>query len=115
MKDLFEQIREQIRDIRAFLGPMDLKLQSLDHQISANSITFEAKVAQFESRMAVHSLRIEEQASQTAENTDNISFLSEQIRQIRQFLKMRERTQTPTPVREDKQNPAILPPQAPPK
>lgn len=115
ISELFEQIREQIHDIRAFLGPVDLKLQSLDYQINANRMTFEAKILELESKTSLNALRIDEQTSKTAENTDNITFLSEQLRQIRKLLKMPERTQTPAPVREDKQNPAILPPQAPPK
>lgn len=115
MKDLFEQIREQIYDIRVFLGPMDLKLERLDYQINTNRLAFEAKILELESRISVNSARTDEQTSQIADNTDNISFLSEQIRQIRQFLKMRERPQMPAPVREDKKNPAVLPPQVPPK
>ena len=115
MKDLFEQIREQIYDIRVFLGPVDLKLERLDYQINTNRMAFEAKISELESRISVNSVRTEEQASQIAENTDLISVLSEQVRQIRQFLKMRERPQTPAPVREDKKNPVVLPPQAPPK
>jgi len=70
----FEQIREQIHEIRNFLGPLDLKLESLDHQISKSRISFELKTTELESRITEHS--------------SELALHSDQIRQIQLFLKM---------------------------
>ena len=110
MKTEFEQIREQIHEIRNFLGPLDIKLENLDHQVSKSRVTFETKAAELESRIAM--------------NSSDIALHSEQIRQIQTFLKMpalaqsassaENRAAAPAPVHEDRKNPGELPPQKPP-
>jgi hypothetical protein len=108
LKNDFEQIREQIHEIRNFLSPLDLKLENLDHQITKSRISFESKAAELESRMAIH--------------TSEIAMHTEQIRQIQIFLKMPVIAQSvpsvenrpAAPVREDKQIPGEIPPQKPP-
>ncbi|HEY3761752.1 MAG TPA: hypothetical protein VGN23_08390 [Verrucomicrobiae bacterium] len=102
MKDQFEQISEQLHDIRNFLSPLDVRLQTLGHQIEKNRISFEARTTQLESKIV--------------ENSSDITLHSEQIRQIRLFLKMPDAVENrpAAPVHEDKQNPATLPPSAPP-
>jgi hypothetical protein len=74
VKEQFEQIREQIFEIRKFIGPLDTKLENLDNQISRSRIAFEWKTAQLESRIAEHSTLL-------ALHTD-------QIRDIEVFAKM---------------------------
>jgi hypothetical protein len=74
MKEEFEQMREQIFEIRKLLGPLDFKLEGLDNQISKSRILFELKTTQLESRIAEHS-------SLLARHT-------EQIKEIRSFAKM---------------------------
>ena len=74
MKEQFELIRQQIHDIRSFLGPLDLKLEGLDYQIKRSRATFELKALEFETQLALHS-------SQIAKH-------SEQIRQIQLFINM---------------------------
>jgi hypothetical protein len=120
MPDAFEQVRQQIHEIRNFLAPLDIKLDNLDHQITASRIAFESKTSELDAKVASNSLRITEQAVKIGEHAAAIQLQSEQLRQIRLFLKMPETETTvmahpPTPVREDKDNPAILPPQTPPK
>lgn len=108
MKTEFEQIREQIHEIRNFLGPLDIKLENLDHQVSKSRLSFETKAAELESRIAM--------------NASEIALLSEQIRQIQNFLKMPVAAQSiqnassaenraAAPVHEDKQHHGDLPPQ----
>ena len=120
MQDAFEQIRQQIHEIRNFLAPLDIKLENLDHQITVSRIAFEAKASELDAKVTSNSLRITEQAVKIGEQAAQIQNQSEQLRQIRLFLKMPEVVMAdpahpPTPVREDKENPAILPPQTPPK
>ena len=108
MKTEFEQIREQIHEIRNFLGPLDIKLENLDHQVSKSRLSFETKAAELESKIAM--------------NSQDIAVNSEQIRQIQIFLKMPVAIQSAqsassaenraaAPVHEDKQNHGDLPPQ----
>ena len=108
MKTEFEQIREQIHEIRNFLGPLDIKLENLDHQVSKSRLSLETKAAELESRIA--------------RNSSEIALLSEQIRQIQTLLKMPVVSQSAhssstvenraaAPVHEDKQNPGDIPPQ----
>jgi hypothetical protein len=111
LKTDFDQIREQIHEIRNFLSPLDLKLENLDHQITKSRISFESKAAELESKIAIH--------------TSEIAMHTEQIRQIQIFLKMPIIAQSvqsvpsienrpAAPVREDKQIPGEIPPQKPP-
>lgn len=76
MQNAFEQIREQIHEIRNFLGPLDLKLEGLDYQITKSRVTFEVKALEMESKIAMH--------------TSQLALHSEQIRQIKMFVKMPE-------------------------
>lgn len=97
----FEQIREQIHEIRNFLSPLDIKLQNLDHQINKSRMAFELKTSELEAKVAQHDSKITQH--------------SELIRQIQLFLKMppNGENRPPTPVHEDKQNPAGRPPAKP--
>lgn len=103
MNDHFEQIREQIHEIRNFLGPLDVKLEGLDYQVKRSRASFETKAIELESNIAVHS--------------SEIARHSEQIRQIQVFLNMPQAIQgSPSaPVREDKQKSIQVPPPAPPE
>ena len=103
MKDHFEQIREQIHEIRNFLGPLDVKLEGLDYQIKRSRATFELKTAELESKIAA--------------NSSELAFHSEQIRQIQIFLKIPPAAENrpAAPIREDKQNPVGKPPLNPPE
>lgn len=74
MKDQFEQISDQIHELRNFLSPLDLRLENLGHQVEKSRLAFELKASQLESKLAEHSLEIERH--------------SDQIRQIQLFLKM---------------------------
>jgi hypothetical protein len=105
LKTEFEQIREQIHEIRNFLGPLDIKLENLDQQVSKSRQSFETKAAELESRIAM--------------NSSEIALLSEQIRQIQNLLKIpvmarnasSGENRAAAPVHEDKQNPGDIPPQ----
>ena len=44
MADMFEQIREQIHEIRNIVGPVDLKLANMEHQLTEKTLTLESKV-----------------------------------------------------------------------
>ena len=94
MENQFEQIREQIHEIRNFLGPLDIKLDNLDRQIAKSRFSFETKASELESRIV--------------EQSAELALHAEQIRQIQIFLKMPQVIERP--VREDKQN-SLKPPE----
>jgi chromosome segregation ATPase len=113
MQNAFEEIREEIHQIRNLLGPIDLKLDSLDHKITASRITFESKVSELDGKIAVNSSRLSEHEIKISEHSEEMALQSERIRQIELFLKMPQAGEK-HPVREDKVNPAVIPPSAPP-
>jgi len=102
VKDQFEQISDQLHDIRNFLSPLDVRLQTLGHQIEKSRISFELKATQLETKIV--------------QNSSDISLHSEQIRQIWHFLKMPEpaENRSAAPVHEDKQSSAGILPTDPP-
>lgn len=115
MQNTFEQIREQIHEIRNMLGPIDLKLDNLDHKITVGRISFEAKTADLEAKIATNSLRITEQWNRISENSEEIALQAERIKRLELFLKISpslEKSQA-APVHGDKLNPSLSPPQKP--
>jgi len=112
MQDVFHEIREQIHEIRNLIGPFDLKLSALDHQISASRAFFEEKTAALESRV---NSRIDRQDIKIADLLDGQSQLSERIKRLELTMEMPAKPEkgTAAPVREDKATPGALPPQSP--
>lgn len=102
MKDQFDQIRQQINEIRNFIGPLDHKLEGLDYQITRSRISFEVKALEIDAKVTV--------------NSSEIAKHSEELKQIRNFIKMPESLEIPGPgpVHQDKLHPSVLPPQNPP-
>ncbi|HTR40369.1 MAG TPA: hypothetical protein VMH87_01970 [Pseudomonadales bacterium] len=44
MADIFDQIREQIHEIRNIVGPVDLKLANMEHQLNEKTVNLESKL-----------------------------------------------------------------------
>lgn len=103
VKDEFDEIKEQIHEIRNFISPLDLRLENLGHQIEKSRLSFELKTTQLENKIAEHSTEL-------AQHT-------EQIRQIQLFLKMPvpAPARLASPVRGDELSPPDLPPIPPSK
>jgi Trm5-related predicted tRNA methylase len=91
MQATLEQIRQQIHEIRNFLSPLDLKLENLDHQVTASRIKFESKTTELEAKISVNSLRVAEHAVKIDEHSDELARQSERIKRIESFLKMSQR------------------------
>jgi hypothetical protein len=115
MQNAFEEIREQIHEIRNLLGPIDLKLDNLDHKITISRITFESKVSELDGKISANSSRLSEHEVKISAHSDEMALQSERIRQIELFLKMPQNAEkhSAAPVHEDKANPAVIPPQPP--
>ena len=117
MQNTFEEIREQIHEIRNMLGPIDIKLDSLDHKITAGRISFDAKTSDLEAKISAESIRNTEFWNKISEHSDQLAQQSERLRRIELLLKIPQTLEkpvtVPAPVREDKINPEVIPPQKP--
>jgi uncharacterized protein (DUF3084 family) len=115
MQNAFEEVRQQIHEIRNILGPVDLKLDNLDHKITASRITLESKASDLAGKISNNSSRISEHEIKISEHSDEIAQQSERLKRIEQFLKIQNSEKhSAAPVHEDKAKPNIAPPQPPP-
>ena len=73
MKDIFDQIRDQIHDVRNIVGPVVLRLDDMQNQITGISASVEEKISVFESKLMVALFRINEQQAKIAELTERVS------------------------------------------
>jgi hypothetical protein len=115
MQNAFEEIRHEIHAIRNILGPVDIKLDNLDHKITASRIAFESKTSELDAKLAANTSKISEHSLKLSEHSDEIFKQSERLKQIELFLKIQQNVlkTAPAPVHEDKLNASILPPQSP--
>jgi predicted GTPase len=51
MKNEFEEIREQLHEIRNFLGPIEITISNLTAQVKRNKIEMEEKIAELTRRI----------------------------------------------------------------
>jgi uncharacterized coiled-coil protein SlyX len=87
MQNTFEEMREQIHEIRNLLSPINLKLDWLDGKITAGRASFEVRAADLEARIAESSLRIDSQWEKISEQSDELAEQSERLQRIEQQLK----------------------------
>ena len=115
MQNAFEEIRDEIHKIRNLLGPIDLKLDNLDHKLTVSRITFESKTSELDNKIVANASRLSDHEVKISEHSDEIALQSERIRQIELFLKMPHGPDklSAAPVHQDKVNPGVIPPQAP--
>lgn len=114
MQSAFEEIRLQIHDIRNLLGPIDIKLENLDHQLTVGRMTFDAKASDLESKIAVNGIRVADQTARIEELSEQVASHSERLKRLEGFLKLSTGEQEKqSPTHEDKRNPSVLPPQNP--
>jgi hypothetical protein len=104
MQDAFEQVREQIHQIRNYLSPLILKLDSLDHEIVVSRKAFEARATDLESKISVTSLRVTEQEMKIDEHAEALALQAERIKRIEMLLNLQKAIEITraAPVHEDK-------------
>ena len=115
MREVFEEIREQIHELRNLVGPFDLKLSNLDHQIAVSRTFFEEKAAALESKVQATSFRVDQHDGKIADLMTGQEDLSERIKRLELTLNIPVKAgkSKAAPVHEDKAAPDILPPQSP--
>lgn len=106
---MFEQVREQIHQIRDYLSPLQLKLENLDHQIVMSRKAFEARTRELEAKISVTSLRVVEQEMKIDGHSEALTLQAERLNRIELLLKMQKTIEkAQASVHEDKQE---IPPQ----
>ena len=114
MQEVFDEIRGQIHELRNLIAPFDLRLASLDQNISAARGLFEKRTTAIETKMRVNEIRLDEQDNKIADIREDYVHLSERVKQLVLALNHpKPESSMSLPVREDKSAPAILPPQNP--
>jgi len=80
MQKTFEEIRNQIHEIRSFLGPVDMKLAGLDHRLAEMRVLLEERFTSFESRLVGNSFKFGEQDSKIAELSDRVNWIEQMLK-----------------------------------
>jgi DNA repair ATPase RecN len=61
MTDIFEEIRQQIHELRNALSPIDFKMANFEHEIEECRVFFEQKAQALEARVFANTFKLEEQ------------------------------------------------------
>lgn len=110
MQNMFEQVREQIHQIRNYLSPLALKLDNLDHQIVVSRETFETRTKELDTKISVTSLRVTEQEMKIDEHSEALALQAERIKRIELLLNLQKAIEKARgPVHEDKLSPELPP------
>ena len=84
MKDFFEQIRQQIHEIRNIVGPVNLKLADMEHQLTTTKTFLEEKTLSLESRLFAALIRLDNQDMRIADILAGQKKLSERMNRFEQ-------------------------------
>lgn len=75
MTDIFQEIREQIHEIRNAIAPVDFKLANFEHDIKDCRIFFEQKAQALEARVFANTFRLEEQNNKIANILERLQWI----------------------------------------
>lgn len=75
MIDTFEQIRQQIHEIRNIIGPVNLKLADVEHQIATYKASFDEKMMTLESKVLGNRFRLDKMDVIVADILERLSIL----------------------------------------
>ncbi|HEY1788565.1 MAG TPA: hypothetical protein VGJ73_10435 [Verrucomicrobiae bacterium] len=114
MPQVFEEIREQIHEIRNMVAPFDLRLANLDAQITASRALLEQRTATLETKVMATSFRLDEQGGKIEAILDNYGQLSARVHKLETEMKLfpKQEPAKASSVHADKTNPTIAPPQS---
>ncbi|HEY1790492.1 MAG TPA: hypothetical protein VGJ73_20260 [Verrucomicrobiae bacterium] len=88
-----DDIRSGIYEIRNLLGPIGLKLDSLELKVSAHKVSFDSKTFELEAKIAANAVRISEQGMKSEEHSSQIASLFEQVKWIQGCLMVSRNTE----------------------
>lgn len=75
----FDQIRQQIHEIRNLIGPVNLKLAEMEHQITTSKAFLEEKTLILESKLMAVLFRLDNQEAKIAHIQTENEKLSERM------------------------------------
>ena len=115
MPQVFEEIRQQIHEIRNLVAPFDLRLANLDAQIAASRLLFEERTAALEIKVMATGFRLDEQSGRIEDILENYGQLSERVKRLEGEIKLCTKTEPAKPpnVHVDKTAAIKLPPPGP--
>lgn len=87
MPHVFEEIRQQIHEIRSLMAPFDLRLANLDAQITASRAFFEERTTALETRVMATAFRLDVQGDKIEAILDNYGQLSARVLQLEAEIK----------------------------
>jgi hypothetical protein len=93
MPELFEQIRQQIHEIRNLVGPFDLKLANLDAKITASRTFFEQRTALLETKVLATGFRLDEQGGKLDGVIDEYGQLSARVLRLETEMQLWKKQQ----------------------
>jgi hypothetical protein len=91
MQNVVEEIMQGIGEIRNLLGPINLKLQNLDHKVTDNRISFELRTSEFEARIKANTSKIFEQETKSEVHSRQIAILFERLQWMESCLNVPKR------------------------
>jgi chromosome segregation ATPase len=114
MPQVFEEIRQQIHEIRNLINPFDLRLAHLDAQIAASRTLFVEQTTALETKLAANTFRINEHAGKIEDILENYDRLSERVLRLEKEIQLCPKTEPskPSAAHADKSSPTIIPPQS---
>jgi chromosome segregation ATPase len=114
MPQVFEEIRQQIHEIRNLINPFDLRLAHLDAQIAASRTLFVEQTAALETRLTANTFRLNEHAGKIEDILENYDRLSERVQRLETEIKLCPKGETAKSpaTHADKSSPTIIPPQS---
>jgi hypothetical protein len=107
MAEVFEQIRQQIHEIRNLVGPFDLKLANLDAKVAASRVFFDQRTALLETKVLATAFRLDEQGGKLEGVIDDYGQLSARVLRLETEMQLWKKQEPAKPFRphDDKTNP----------
>ncbi len=75
MTDIFQEIRDQIHDLRNEMAPVDFKLANLAVEIEECRTVFEEKAMELEAKVFAQSLKVEEQGTRISNILERLQWI----------------------------------------
>src|SRR5215469_13651187 len=80
MTDIFQEIREQIHEIRNAIAPVDLKLANFEHEIEECRTFFEHKAQALEARVFANAFKLEEHGNKISNILERLQWIETSLK-----------------------------------
>jgi hypothetical protein len=104
MPEVFEEIRQQIHEIRNLVGPFDLKLANLDARIAASRVFFDQRTTLLETKVLATAFRLDEQGGKLEGVIDDYGQLSARVLRLETEMQIWKKQEPAKPLRAHEDN-----------